>query len=266
MSRKSKRNRPNATPPQGASAAQPQAKAKAKAASRQPPRTPPQAAPKSRGIGRKALFGTAVALLLAAFVVGTLVYRSEKAQSGQQAATQNRTSLVRDHAPTLGKADARVHIVEFLDPACGTCAQFYPEVKKIMAANPDRIRLTIRHVPFHTGAELAVRVLEASRSQGKYWQALEALFATQQRWVVNHAVVPDQLWPSLAGAGLDLDRVRSEMNSPEISRRIEQDLGDARTMGVKATPEYFVNGRPMPSFGLAQLKGLVDEELKAAYR
>jgi hypothetical protein len=32
---------------------------------------------------------------------------------------------------------------------------------------------------------------------------------------------------------------------------------------VTKTPEYFVNGRPLPSFGFEQLRTLVDEELAA---
>jgi len=257
MSRKSKRNRPGEVRPQG----QAQAKSKAKAKVQPPP--PPSPTPARRMSRQNLLVVAAVALLLA-FVVGTLIYKSGKADSSQTAA-QNAAALARDHAPTIGKADAKVQIVEFLDPACGTCAQFYPEVKKLMADNPDRIRLSVRHVPFHKGADLVVRILEASRAQGKYWQTLETLFATQDRWVVKHAVQPDQVWPSLAGAGIDLDRIRNDMGASEISRRIEQDLADARTLGVTQTPEYFVNGRSLPSFGLDELQRLVKEELRNAY-
>jgi hypothetical protein len=35
---------------------------------------------------------------------------------------------------------------------------------------------------------------------------------------------------------------------------------------VTQTPEYFVNGRPLPSFGFEQLKKLVDEALAASPR
>ena len=53
---------------------------------------------------------------------------------------------------------------------------------------------------------------------------------------------------------------------PEIARRIEQDLADARTLKVTQTPEYFVNGRPLPTWGLEHLQALVREEVQAAYR
>ena len=54
------------------------------------------------------------------------------------------------------------------------------------------------------------------------------------------------------------------MNAPELARRMEQHMRDARTLGVKQTPEFFVNGRPLPSFGLAELQNLVKEELRRA--
>ena len=120
-------------------------------------------------------------------------------------------------------------------------------------------------VAFHKGSDYVVRILEAARKQGKYWQTLETLLASQDRWAPHHAVREEWVWPSLGGVGLDVERIRNDMNAAEISRRIEQDLGDARALGVTKTPEFFVNGRPMPSFGLEELQGLVAEELRAAY-
>jgi protein-disulfide isomerase len=60
-------------------------------------------------------------------------------------------------------------------------------------------------------------------------------------------------------------RIKNDMNAPAVSRRMEQDMGDARILGVTQTPEFFVNGRPMPSFGLEELQNLVKEELQRAY-
>ena len=152
-------------------------------------------------------------------------------------------------------------MVEFLDPACGTCALFYPMVKEWLAQADGELRLSIRHVAFHEGAEYAVRVLEASRNQDKYWETLEALLASQRQWVQNHVVQPDQVAPAIAGVGLDMDRLMADMNSAEVTRRIEKDKADAILLKVAATPEYYINGRPLPSFGAQQLLDLVREEL-----
>ena len=132
---------------------------------------------------KEVLFVVVAVGLFVVFLFGTLAYKSEQKAQTAQVAERNRENLVRMHSPTLGRDDAPVVIVEFLDPACGTCREFYPLVKQMMAANPDRIRLVLRYAPFHDGSEQVVAVLEAARRQGKFWPALEALLARQAEWV-----------------------------------------------------------------------------------
>jgi protein-disulfide isomerase len=65
--------------------------------------------------------------------------------------------------------------------------------------------------------------------------------------------------------GLDIERLRQDLNSPLMDRIVQQDLADAQKLNVTATPEFFVNGKPLPSWGWEQLKSLVESELSAAY-
>lgn len=213
---------------------------------------------------QKTVFILALVLLAALFAGGAQMYRAQKAQQAAATAAKNKESLLRFHSPSLGRADAPVHIVEFFDPACETCAAFYPLVKQMIAANREDIRLTVRYAPFHQGSDEVVKALEASRKQGRFWQALEALLASQRVWVEHHQARPELIWPHLARAGLDIERLKADMQSPEIARAIAQDVTDARTLNVTKTPEFFVNGRPLPSFGFDQLRDLVGEELAAA--
>ena len=206
-----------------------------------------------------------VAVFLVAVVAGTALYQTRGTEPTQSGSDGRQAALASTHSPTLGDSSAKVHIVEFLDPACGTCALFYPMVKQWMSEVPDKVRLSVRHVAFHPGADYVVKILEASRKQGKYWETLEALLASQQQWVVNHNVQPDRVLPAIAAVGLDVDQILADMNSVDILQRIEQDKQDSIFLKVSATPEYFVNGRPLPSFGQQQLADLVREELEKAY-
>lgn len=215
---------------------------------------PPDARPAGRW---RVLIASGVALLLV-IVVGTFLY----AQSSSPASRPGLASL---HAPTLGEPNARVHIVEFLDPACETCATFYPLVKQMLAANPGKIRLSIRHVPFHKGSGQVVALLESSRKQDKYWQTLERLLATQELWVINHVADPERARRVLAGMGLNVDRLEADMKAAEVEQRMALDRNDAAQLKVTKTPEYFVNGRQMQTFGRQQLERLVGDELKRAY-
>jgi len=214
-----------------------------------------------RPIGSRTIVVAVVLVLIFAIATATLLYVDEGVEAPQSAAAPHQAALASEHSPTVGRPDARVHIVEFLDPACGTCAQFYPMVKQWMKEAPDELRLSVRHLAFHTGSDYAVRVLEASRKQGKYWETLEALLTSQQRWVRNHIVLQDQVLPAIADVGLDTGQLFMDMASDEVTRRIEQDKQDAIDLKISATPEYFVNGRPLPSFGQQQLLDLVREEL-----
>jgi len=217
------------------------------------------------GNNRKRIVVASAAVLLIAIVSLSVVYLGGQNEPSQSEDDGRLAALASEHSPTMGNPAAKVHIVEFLDPACGTCAMFYPMVKQWMSEAPDELRLSVRHVAFHSGADYVVRILEASRNQDKYWQTLEALLASQSQWAINHAVQPDRVLPAIAAVGLNLDQLAADMNTADVLARIEKDKKDSILLKVSATPEYFVNGRPLPSFGQQQLLDLVREELQKAY-
>jgi protein-disulfide isomerase len=206
----------------------------------------------------------AVTTLLIVIALGyKLVAGGGSAES--KADASRAAALASTQAPSIGPAEAKVHIVEFIDPACETCALFYPHVKKIMADNPGKIRLSVRHIALHKNADAAVRLLEAARAQGKYFETLQALLASQDKWVENHRVMPERIQGAIAGVGLDLARLEADMKAPEVAQRMQGDLANAKALAVTQTPEYFVNGRQMQEFGLEQLRNLVLGELRRAY-
>jgi len=211
---------------------------------------------------RSSVVAAAVGVVVLALVAATFLYESVDTETLQAEAAARQVALASEHSPTLGDSGAKVHIVEFLDPACGTCALFFPMVKQWMAEVPGEIQLSVRHIAFHSGSDYAVRILEASRKQDKYWQTLEALLASQRQWVQNHVVQPDRIGPAIAGVGLNMEQLMADMNTVQVMQRIEQDKRDSIILKVSATPEYFVNGRPLPSFGQQQLADLVREELR----
>jgi protein-disulfide isomerase len=213
---------------------------------------------------KKTTYFAVLAALLTVFAMAGGWYASQQDEQGKVMSASDRSALIRAHSPSMGSADAPVVIVEFFDPACGTCRTFYPLVKQLMAGHPNRIRLVMRYAPFHKGSDRVVAILEAARRQGKFWPTLEALFASQPQWVSNHTVNADLTWPLLGGTGLNMEQLAIDLTAPDLQQVIAQDLQDANTLGVSQTPEYFVNGRPLPSFGFEQLRQLVDEELAKA--
>lgn len=206
--------------------------------------------------------------LVLAFIVAGYFYKSRRADELKSVA-ENRTNaapLVRDYSQSTGPADAQVTIVEFFDPGCETCRVFAPHVKGLLALHSGKIRLVLRYAPFHEGADTMVKILEAARRQGKYWETLQVMFDTQPHWASHHHPQPDRIWEFLPSAGVNIEEIRRDMNSPRILEIIRQDIADAQTLGVRQTPEFFVNGKPLPSFGLSQLTALVEAEIAASDR
>ena len=123
----------------------------------------------------------------------------------------------------------------------------------------------IRYAPFHDGADYFVKILEAAKKQGKYWETLDIMYKTQHYWASHHNPQPQRIWKFLPSAGLDLEKIRIDMNDPKIGKIIQQDLADAKTLNVRKTPGFFVNGKPLSSFGYEQLQELVDSEISKYY-
>ena len=203
--------------------------------------------------------------LILLFVLGVNLYKSQQAKKYRFMAQENASTFVREYSQTLGSDDAKVYLIKFSDPACETCSAFHPFVKKLMAANPGKIKLVIRYAPFHDGADYFVKILEASKRQGQFWETLDIMYKPQRHWASHHTPQPQRLWQFLPRAGLDLEKIRADMRDPEIAAIIQQDLADVKTLNVRKTPGFFVNGKPLPSFGYKQLQELVESEINKYY-
>ena len=208
------------------------------------------------------LLALAVLLILGlAFYFGMDAYRDRtQAEQDTRIAVEG-SRLVRMHTPIIGPQNAPVTIVEFFDPACETCRAFYPIVKQIMAQHPDKVRLALRYAPFHHGSDQVVKLIEAARKQGLYTPVLEALLAAQPEWADHAAPNIGIAFEAAARAGLDMERARQDMETPEIQAVLAQDIEDLTALQVSKTPTFFVNGRSLPSFGPEQLARLVAEEV-----
>jgi len=196
---------------------------------------------------------------------GSSYYKGKQAEKFGFMAQENASTFVRDHSQTLGSDDAKVYLVEFMDPACETCAAFSSFVKQMIATNPGKIKLVLRYAPFHDGADYFVKILEAAKKQGKYWETLNVMYKSQPYWASHSNPQPQRIWQFLPQAGVNVEQIRRDMNDPAIAKLIEQDLADAKTLNVRKTPGFFVNGRPLQTFGSKQLLQLVQSEIRANY-
>jgi protein-disulfide isomerase len=209
------------------------------------------------------LVALSAALLLTLFYVATKYYKSSEAEKIGFLAQKNARLFVPESAPKKGKAEGSVYLVEFLDPECESCRAFYPHVKQMMSDYEKDLTIVVRYAPFHKNSKFAVKVLEASRNQNRYWETLELLFKYQPQWASHHDPQPERIWEFLPEIGVDIDKIKRDMNDPEIEKRLNQDIEDGKKLGVKRTPTFFVNGKPLDEFGPQPLRNLIENEIGA---
>ncbi|MDH5259130.1 MAG: thioredoxin domain-containing protein, partial [Gammaproteobacteria bacterium] len=140
-----------------------------------------------------------------------------------------------------------------------------PVIEDLLKKYPSKINLVLRYSPFHPGSDQMVAILEASRKQSQFWNVLDIMFESQDFWAINHEAKPELFWGFLKGYGLDVASIQQDMQDPKIAKIIEQDLADGELLGATKTPTFFVNGKPLSSFGYEQFISLVQSELKANY-
>lgn len=201
-----------------------------------------------------------IAVLISFGLMGWMYTQKDKKKM-MEAAQKNETSLERNYSPKLGSEKAKVTLVEFLDPECESCRAFYPYVKKLMKDNEGNIRLVVRYALFHRNSGFVATMLEGLRKQGKYWEALELFFEKQPEWGSHHNPQPQRLWSYLPKLNVDIEQLKKDMQDPQIIENIKQDIADGKALGVRATPSFFINGKPLQEFGYIQLKNAIEAEL-----
>jgi hypothetical protein len=146
-------------------------------------------------------------------------------------------------SPWRGPEDAHVVVVEFADFECPFCQKIAPELEAIWEKRKDKVRFVYKYMPLpmHPHGESSARAAIAAQMQGKFWEMEKLLFANGL-----HLEEPD-LEKYAASIGLDVERFRTDMQSPEAKARIDADrkLGD--DLHVKGTPTIFIDGREYDS-------------------
>ena len=216
-------------------------------------------------MNKQTLFLGTLAVIALIFIGGKMFYQQGQSEQQRAGASEKMARLIRADIPSKGDPQAKVKIVEFLDPACGTCAKFHPLIADLLKKHPGKLQVFVRYAPFHKGSDYMVKMLEAARKQGKFWQTLEVMFATQADWASHNNPQPQKIWKFLGPLNLDLNKLGEDINDPRLDAILLQAQEDAAVLNVTKTPEFFVNGRPLPQFGYEPLLKLVEEELSSNY-
>jgi protein-disulfide isomerase/uncharacterized membrane protein len=154
--------------------------------------------------------------------------------------------------PWIGATEPVLLITEYSDYQCPHCQRGHDEVRKLIEAHPDRVRVVHRQYPldqqcnnaiprpFHLYACRYARFSHCAQEQGRFWEANDYLFANGRR---RFPVSPEEL---AANVGLDIDELRACASGEAVAQAIQADLESGRELGIRGTPTYVVRGETYP--------------------
>jgi protein-disulfide isomerase len=146
----------------------------------------------------------------------------------------------RPDAPIAGNPKGDITVVEFFDYNCGYCKRAFGDIAKLVDKDP-KIKVVFKELPILSkGSEEASKVALAAKKQGKYWEAHRALISARGELNEQTALkAVDKL-------GLDMTKLKADMESPEVKAEIETVRNLAQKMGIQGTPHFLVGDKPIP--------------------
>ena len=173
-----------------------------------------------------------------------LLRQNEEASAAMQAQAllqSERNRLERDpNAPVLGNLNGDVTIIEFFDYNCPYCKRATSELNTLLAQDTG-VRVVLREWPILGEASVyATRASLASRNQGKYGEFHQALMAAKGR------LAPANVMAIAQTVGLDTQRLKVDLQAPEIDQHIETSMQLARALNFSGTPAYVIGDAIAP--------------------
>jgi protein-disulfide isomerase len=169
---------------------------------------------------------------------------------------------------TRGPENASVTVVEFSDFECPFCREASRALSEIEAQYEGELRLVFRDFPLDTSCNgflsqqmhplacRAARLARCAGAQDAFWPAHDALFALDALTEAALGELPARL-------GLDEAALAACMTSERTAAGIQSDIEAGRELDVTGTPTLFVNGRASPSYGVDDLRSILNHVLSS---
>ncbi len=152
---------------------------------------------------------------------------------------------------SIGDANAPVTIIEYASMTCPHCARFheitYPELKK-RYIDTGKVRFIFREFPLDdlaaAGFMLARCAVKDAPTSDKYFDMVDLLFSTQEKWAVNPPLPP--LFNTVKQTGFTQETFDACLANRQLFAEVKQtrDRGSQK-LGVGSTPTFFINGKKL---------------------
>ena len=146
--------------------------------------------------------------------------------------------------PALGPADAPVVIAEYADFGCPACRSWHAAGirDQVLAEFGDQVRFEWKDFPVITPrSPQAAEAGLCAGAQGKFWEFHDAAYD-------QYAGLEDGALRQYAqAAGVDLDAFDRCLADGQMRRKVQASTQEARQLGLRGTPGFTVNGKPLPA-------------------
>ncbi len=169
-----------------------------------------------------------------------------------------------DHS--YGNSAGQVTLIEYSDFQCPACASIEPILKTLREQYPDKLNFVYRHFPLksiHRNAEISAQAAEAAGKQGKFWEMHNMIFEKQSAWSRNGN--KDTFIGYAQELSLDIEKFKSDLNSSEVSAKVDRDLKSGEGAGVQGTPTFFLNGEKIQFRTLEEFVKIIEQAINEKY-
>ncbi len=143
--------------------------------------------------------------------------------------------------PYIGNSNASLVIVEFSDFQCEKSQQESNQIRQAILSNKDDVLFIHRNFPvIDENSIILAKAGSCANDQGKFWQFHDRLFANQQ-----YLISVENINELAKLSGIDMQVFSACLSSDKYKKILEEDINDARNLGVIGTPTFFVNGNKL---------------------
>ena len=146
-----------------------------------------------------------------------------------------------------GSATAPVTVYEMADFQCPACRMFTVTVMPAIDSEfirTGKVRWVFINLPLtsiHPNALAAAEVAMCAARQGRFWQAHDALYLSQDTWA-RLAAPRDTLIALAQRAGVDREKLNACIQGGTARSEVQLDAQRAARSGAHATPSFYIEG------------------------
>ncbi len=168
-----------------------------------------------------------------------------------------------DNVPTKGAKDAQVTVVEYSDFQCPFCKRGKDMLPDILKEYDGKVKISFKQLPLqiHNWAMKASIASLCAYEQGndKFWAFHDEIFDNQSK--INLANADETFTAYAKKIGLNTKEFDKCIASPETAAKVQEEVEEAQSIGVRSTPTFVVEGMIVPGANPDGVKSAIDLKL-----